>query len=136
MKDNRTTKNIEPWLLEHLRTSGSTGQTAKATVRLSRNRRVYKNTGTGAGLIDAVVDAINRLTGTHGRLTYCSFNAKLGIKPASYQVTASVKFDGCPAAGRGESACIVEASALAYLDAVNECLANGGNNLEKNRSSI
>lgn len=136
MRNTKITQVPKPWLLEHLQVSGSTGQMSTAKIALRIGRRIVKESGTGAELIEAVIDAINRLTATRGKLIYCSFHAKFRSRPTAYEIIASVNFNGRPATGKGASGDIIEASAQAYLSAVNQYLADKEDRTERDRSSI
>jgi 2-isopropylmalate synthase len=67
--------------------------------------------------------AIDRLTQTKGRLLDYALRAVSQGKDALGEVTVKVDFNGGkPVAGKGSSTDVIEASARAYLNAVNRFL--------------
>lgn len=135
MKKTSITQDPGSWLLERLQVSGGTGQMSTATATLKTGQQTVKGSGAGNGLISAAVDAISLLTGTRGRLAYGSFNPKFRGQPATYETTISVNFNGSVFAGKGTSSDIVEASAQAYLDAVNQHLTDQGDKTRREDNS-
>ncbi|HEX9767500.1 MAG TPA: 2-isopropylmalate synthase [Nitriliruptorales bacterium] len=103
-------------------TGGTTTEpTATVEVRLIEEGRTVQATATGDGMVDASCDAIRHALGRDEvRLT--SFNVSAvdeGID-ALGEVTVQIEVeDGDRYTGRGVSTDIVEASARAYLDALN-----------------
>ena len=72
--------------------------------------------------------AIDRLTTTHGKLLDYSLRAVSQGKDALGEVTVKVDFgEGKVVVGKGASTDVIEASARAYLNAVNRflCQSNG-----------
>ena len=80
----------------------------------------------GDGPVDAALKAIDRLTETRGRLKDYALRAVSHGKDALGEVSVKVDFgDGDLVTGKGASTDIIEASAKAYLNAVNRHLNNG-----------
>ena len=76
--------------------------------------------------MDAALKAIDRLTRCKGQLHDYSLRAVSQGKDALGEVTVKVDFgDGHLVTGKGASTDIIEASARAYLNAVNRHLNNG-----------
>ena len=74
----------------------------------------------------AALKAIDRLTRTRGRLAEYGLRAVSAGKDALGEVTLKVDFGaGELVTGKGASTDIIEASARAYLNAVNRHLCNG-----------
>ncbi|KKU66544.1 MAG: 2-isopropylmalate synthase [Parcubacteria group bacterium GW2011_GWA2_47_16] len=133
----QVTKALEVWSLELLQVStGTNGFVPTATVRLCSHGRkrslrgkVVRESGTGDGAVDAALKTIDRLTGTKGRLKeYVTRLVSAGNdgKDALGEAILKVDFgNGELVNGRGVATDVVEASARAYLDAVNRFLANG-----------
>jgi 2-isopropylmalate synthase len=83
------------------------------------------NVGTGDGPIDAMLKTIDRITGLKGSLVDYSVNSVTRGKDAIGEVTVRVHFNGDAGKiviGKGASTDIIEASALAYLNALNRYL--------------
>jgi 2-isopropylmalate synthase len=103
-----------------------------ATVRLKRvgdgkaTPEVLQDAGVGDGPVDAALKAIDRLTKTRGKLMDYSLRAVSQGKDALGEVTVKADFgDGELVTGKGASTDVIEASARAYLNAVNRFLCNG-----------
>ncbi len=119
----------ETWMLEYLSVSSGSSTVPTATVRLSRagskekEATVYQDAGVGDGPVDAALKAIDRLTKVRGRLKDFSLRGVSQGKDALGEVTVKADFgDGNLVTGRGASTDIIEASARAYLNAVNRFL--------------
>ncbi|MBW3619061.1 MAG: 2-isopropylmalate synthase [Actinobacteria bacterium] len=95
--------------------------TASVEVRLVEEDRVVSAEATGDGMVDAACDAIRRAVG-RDEVTLVSFQVSAvteGID-ALGEVTVTVEVEeGARFTGRGVSTDIVEASARAYIDALN-----------------
>jgi 2-isopropylmalate synthase len=74
----------------------------------------------GNGMIDAAIAAIAEATGVTGRLTDFAVAAVTGGGDALGDVVIQLDADGVKVSGRGVSTDVVEASARAYLNAVNK----------------
>lgn len=119
----------EIWTLEYLHVTSGNQTVPTATVRLRKSGArkdevaVVQDASIGDGPVDAALRAIDRLTGTQGRLLEYSLRAVSQGMDALGEVTAKVDFgNGEPVVGRGASTDVIEASARAYLNAVNRHL--------------
>ncbi len=119
----------ETWTLEYLHVTSGNQTVPTATVRLRKvgarkdETAVVQDASIGDGPVDAALRAIDRLTGTQGRLLDYSLRAVSQGMDALGEVTAKVDFgNGEPVVGRGASTDVIEASARAYLNAVNRHL--------------
>jgi len=121
----------ETWSLDYLSVSSGSQTVPTATVRLKRaggksNGDLAQDAGIGDGPVDAALKAIDRLTKTRGKLMDYSLRAVSQGKDALGEVTVKVDFgDGELVTGKGASTDVIEASARAYLNAVNRFLCNG-----------
>ena len=120
----------ETWSLHGLSAVGGKDLRPSATVRLKKDgdapdRR--RETGAfGDGPVEAIFKAIDYLTRTHGKLMDYATRSLSRDQDALGEVTVKVDFgNGTPVTGKGASTDVIEASALAYLNAVNRHLANG-----------
>jgi 2-isopropylmalate synthase len=77
-------------------------------------------TGTGDGMIDAAIAAIASATAIEGTLTDFRVQAVTGGSDALGAVALQLEADGQRVSGRGVATDVVEASARAYLNAVNK----------------
>ncbi len=76
----------------------------------------------GDGPVDACYKAIDKITGIKGKLLDYSIQAVTRGKDALGEVHLRIKAKGKEISGRSSSTDIIEASAKAYLDAVNKLL--------------
>ncbi len=103
----RSGKNIEP----------------RTTIELKKGASVKKQSSSGDGPVDACYKAIEKITGVKFNLLDYSLKAATGGKDALGEVSVRVKAaSGIELSGRGASTDIVEASAKAYVNAVNKLL--------------
>ena len=77
----------------------------------------------GDGMIDAACGAIQRAAGVEARLVTFNVSAVTGGTDALGDVVVQLDVDGRRVTGRGVATDVVEASARAYLAAINRALA-------------
>lgn len=130
--EGQITEVQETWCLDYISISSGNHTVPTATVRLQKlagkkeEKTVLQEAGIGDGPVDATLKAIDRLTDTHGKLMDYSLRAASQGKDALGEVTLKVDFgDGELVTGKGVSTDVIEASARAYLNAVNRFLCNG-----------
>jgi 2-isopropylmalate synthase len=120
----------ETWSLDYLGVTSGSQTVPTATVRLKKlegkkTAEMLQDAGVGDGPVDAALKAIDRLTKTHGRLIDYSLRAVSQGKDALGEVSVRVNFgDGDLVPGKGASTDVIEASARAYLNAVNRYLCS------------
>ena len=100
-----------------------------ATVRLKHSAKkdgeVHQDASIGDGPVDAALKAMDRITKTRGKLMDYQLRAVSEGKDALGEVTVKVDFgDGELVTGKGASTDVIEASARAYLSAVNRFLGH------------
>jgi 2-isopropylmalate synthase len=108
--------------LTYLHTSAGTTTLPTATLKLKKGETETEEAATGDGPVDAVFNAIDRATGFKGKLENYALKALTQGRDAQGEVTVSVTTNGDEAHGRGVSTDVIEASAKAYLSAVNKLL--------------
>jgi 2-isopropylmalate synthase len=113
------TEDAGAFTMESLAVAGGTHLSPTATVRLRRAGEVVEDSAMGDGMIDAVYGAIVRATGVDSRLVSFNVSAVSGGSDALGGVVVQLDVDGRLVTGRGVSADVVEASARAYLAAIN-----------------
>jgi len=74
----------------------------------------------GDGMVDACFKVISDLTGQHPRLDRYAVKAITGGTDALGEVTCLVTEDGQTVTGQGNHTDIIQASALAYVNALNK----------------
>ncbi|MCX6789542.1 MAG: 2-isopropylmalate synthase [Candidatus Gribaldobacteria bacterium] len=112
--------------LEYMQVIGGT-EAPVAVVCLQKGKEAIREVACGNGPLDAVCKAIDKITGVKVDLASYSLNAVTKGKDAMAEamVRITVKGDHSIAA-RGTSTDIVEASAKAYINAINKLLASRG----------
>ena len=110
-------------VMESLQMGGGTHLQPRATVRLRKGEEVTEESAMGDGLIDAVMGAIQRASGVEGRLVNFHVSSVTGGTDALGDVVVQLEVDGRRVTGRGVATDVVEASARAYLAAINRALA-------------
>jgi 2-isopropylmalate synthase len=116
----------EKYRLEFLQVSSGTNISPKATIKLKCDNKTMEVTSTGDGPVDACYKAIDKATGIKGKLLDYSLRAITGGKDALGDVAIRIKAKGEVISGRGSSTDIIEASAKAYLNAINRLMYKRG----------
>ena len=117
--------------LEALEVAGGTVGVPRARVVLSRGGEKLEASSEGDGMIDAACQAIRAATGVDGRLTDFNVSSVTGGVDALGDVIIQLEADGVKVSGRGVSTDVVEASARAYLSAVNRVMRVRARNEER-----
>jgi len=119
----QTERVIETWKLAGVQTTAGSKAVPTATVTLLKEGEPITDAATGDGPVDAVYEAIQRITGVSLQLIDYSLRAITSGKDAQGEVTIEVACNGNHLRARGVSTDIVEASARAFLAAVNRATA-------------
>jgi 2-isopropylmalate synthase len=119
------------FVLESLQVGGGTHLSPTATVRLRRGEEVIEDSAMGDGMIDAACGAIQRAAGVEARLVSFNVSSVTAGTDALGDVVVQLEVDGRRVTGRGVSVDVVEASARAYLAAINRALQIANGNGEK-----
>jgi 2-isopropylmalate synthase len=98
---------------------GGTSQHPTATIVLDLDGEKLEATADGDGMVEAACTAIKQATGIDGRLTDYSVTSVTGGVDALADVALRFEVDGVAMPGRGLSTDVVEASARAFLNAIN-----------------
>ncbi len=124
----------ESYVLDYLHVASGTTTVPTATVRLKKGNKELQDSSPGNGAVDAAMKAIDRILKKRGHLIEYTVQAVTQGKDALGEVTIKVDFgDGELLTGKGASTDVIEASARAYLNAVNRALLAG--RLRKTRSA-
>jgi len=91
-----------------------------AAVRLERSGQLYVAESSGDGPVDALFAAINAATGRQVRLLDYSLRSATGGSDALGEAVCRLEEGDRVATGRGSSTDVLEASALAYVAALNK----------------
>jgi 2-isopropylmalate synthase len=108
------------WSFDALSVAHATDAPPTATVTLSRDGVAVTETATGDGMVDAACNAVASAVGVGARLVSFQVAAVDEGSDAMGDVSVTVEVDGSRAVARGVSVDVVEASARAFLNAVNK----------------
>ncbi len=112
------------WSLVNLTTSSGTNKVSKVSVGIkSAKGKIFKKSSTGDGPVDACYKAIDAITKTKGELLEYSIQSVTQGKDALGEVTVKVKIKDTIVISHGTSTDIFEASAKAYINAINKVLS-------------
>jgi 2-isopropylmalate synthase len=120
------TQMPETYGLEYLHFVSGTGVIPSATVRIRREGQSFQDSGTGDGPVEAVYTAIDAVTGVKGRVLDYNLRAVTQGRDAIGEVSVKVDFDGTVVVGKGSSTDVIEASARAYVNAINRLVRPSG----------
>jgi len=118
----RTTTEV--YHLDHVEVSCGDHNIPTATVRLvGPDGQVLADAALGAGPVDAVYKAINRIVGIPNKLTEFTVKSITEGIDAIGEVLIRIESDGVTYTGRGAATDIIVSSAKAYMNALNRLLA-------------
>ncbi|MGH7895329.1 MAG: 2-isopropylmalate synthase [Candidatus Binatia bacterium] len=106
--------------LTYLNVTSSSMAVPHATVKLRIDGEEHMGHAQGDGMVDACFKAISDLTGMHPRLDRYVVKAITGGTDALGEVSCMVSEHGVAVMGQGSHTDIIQASALAYLNALNK----------------
>jgi 2-isopropylmalate synthase len=112
----------ETFTLRLVQSLAGNPKAASATVVLQRGEDVIVQSATGDGPVAAAYEAIDRITGLQGNLSDYTIHSITRGSDAVGEVFVHVDFEGQKFTGRAASTDVVDASARAYLHAVNKAL--------------
>ncbi|MFH1718084.1 MAG: 2-isopropylmalate synthase [Planctomycetota bacterium] len=109
--------------LLYLHVASGTGTLPTASVKIKTKDGIKQAAACGDGPVDAAYEAIREATGLSPKLENYSIRAVTGGKEALGEATVRITENGRIFIGRGISTDIIEASARAYVDAINRMVA-------------
>ncbi len=112
-------RSSEVFCLEYLHVLSGTTVFPTASVQLNINGRPVQGAADGNGPIDAVYNAISKLTRTKSELLRFTISALTEGTDAQGEATVRLEEDGILALGKGADPDIITASALAYINGLN-----------------
>lgn len=110
------------YTLEYFHIISGSSTIPSATVRVKKGAELYEDASRGDGPVDAIYKAINRITGLSPILKEYKISAITSGQDAQGEVAISLEIEKLQVPGKGVSTDIVEASAKAYIDALNRYL--------------
>ncbi len=105
--------------LEDLQVHSGSRMIPTATVRMRRKNRVIQESATGDGPVDAVFNSIDRAIKRKFRIESYQVRSVTAGREAMGEAVIRIRHAGKPYVGRGVSTDVIEASAKAYLQAIN-----------------
>ncbi|MBZ5534594.1 MAG: 2-isopropylmalate synthase [Acidobacteriia bacterium] len=112
----------ESYSLKYLQTIGGNEGFGSATIKLAHGEEVLADSAVGDGPVDATYNAIDRITGMPGKLLDYSLKSVTRGKDAVAEAFVHVQFGTHNFTGKAASTDVTEASARAYLNAINKAL--------------
>lgn len=109
--------------LLHLHVVIDTDTAPKASVKIRSADKTIQADATGDGPVDAAYEAVREATGQSPKLESYSIRAVTSGKEALGEATVRISENGRTFIGRGISTDIIEASAKAYIDAINRMVS-------------
>ena len=109
----------DKFILEHLHVETETNKKARAKLTLRKEGNILTGTTTGNGPVDAVFEAIKKITATDAQLTLYTVNAVTEGTDALGEVLVRLQKNGRIVNGSGSDLDIIAASAKAYINGIN-----------------
>ncbi|MCL6502117.1 MAG: 2-isopropylmalate synthase [Pirellulales bacterium] len=117
----------EDWTFAGYELQAGSGRTPQVVLRLRHGDEVVeRQVADGDGPIDAVFLAMEQITGMNVRCRDFQVHSVSMGKDAQAEVTVEIEYQGQPYRGRGVSTDSIEASARAFLNAINHAAASPG----------
>ncbi len=111
------------YTLEYLHVASGTGTLPTASVKVRAKDGIKIAVALGDGPVDAAYEALRQAIGLTPKLEEYSIRAVTSGKDALGEATVRIRENGRTFIGRGVSTDIIEASAKAYVDAINRMVA-------------
>ena len=139
--DNRMNVTMDRWTLVRFHIAAGTGTIPTATVELhdqasanstsadttdesTTHPKSYKDASIGDGPVDAVCKAMERIIGVTAELKDYQVRAVSGGEDAQGEASVAIVYQGRRYHGKAVSTDVIEASALAYLKALNKAVSD------------
>lgn len=137
MLEEKLIDTPEIFTLETIQVSYGNQSTPHASVRIRTvDGEIREESAEGNGSVDAIYNAIDQATKETVELEDYSIKSVSQGKDALGEVHVILKQDDISAQGRGLSTDILEASARAYLDAVNRLLDKSKSPSKRDKMSL
>jgi 2-isopropylmalate synthase len=120
----------DTFILEYFNIISGNTSVPTATVRIRLGKEIKEEAATGDGPVDAIFNSIDRILGIKAKLHEYLVQAVTPGREAMGEVTISLIIHNRKYVGRGSSTDILEASAKAYVSAMNQ-YKNLNNNKNK-----
>lgn len=107
------------YALEYLQVNSGTSSIPTATVSVKFQDKIFTESSTGDGPVDCVLKAIERAIKIKPKVESYNVRSVTSGRQAMGEVLIRVRYEDKSFTGRGVSTDIIEASALAYIQAIN-----------------
>ncbi|MBE0534575.1 MAG: 2-isopropylmalate synthase [Phycisphaerae bacterium] len=124
------------YTLDYLQVACGTGTLPTASVKIRTAEGVVQAAACGDGPVDAAYEAIRQATGLCPKIENYAIRALTGGKEALGEATVRVRGEKRTFIGRGASTDIIEASAKAYVDAINRMVTTENNETGETRVEL
>ncbi|RMD49047.1 MAG: 2-isopropylmalate synthase, partial [Ignavibacteria bacterium] len=114
---NEDNKNYH---LEYIQVSSGTNSVPTATIRIKDGETVYEDSAIGDGPVDAVFNAVDRALNIDGSIESFNVRSVTSGRQALGEVLVRIRNGEKSFTGRGVSTDVIEASAKAYLSALEQ----------------
>ncbi|MGH9341737.1 MAG: 2-isopropylmalate synthase [Acidobacteriota bacterium] len=121
--------------LKYVHSAGGNQELSSAVVKLEKGASTYAESAFGDGPVDSCYKAIDKITGMGGRLLEYTVNSVTRGKDALGEVFVHVQLNGKNYTGKAASVDIIDASARAYLNAVNKAIYEKQRQAEKTEAA-
>ncbi len=128
--ENEVARIPEIYRLKYVHVLSGNTVLPTATVEVEHEDKVDRAASSGDGPVDAVYSAINQIIGFEPRLKDYSIRSVSRGQDALGEVTVKLTVEGIAVHGRGASTDVLEASAKAYLAALNRAIYRKKNDEE------
>ena len=118
--EEETREKRKIYELVSVRVNTGTDIIPQASVKIKYKNKTIEAASSGDGPVDACCKAVDKVTGIKGELIDYRIEAVTRGKDALGEVSLKIRIKNQIIAGRGSSTDIIEASILAYLNAVNK----------------
>jgi 2-isopropylmalate synthase len=108
------------YTLEHLQITSGSKSIPSAVIKIKVGEEIIQESSIGDGPIDAVFNAIERALGIQSEVESYNVRSVTSGRQALGEVLVRIRSNSKSYTGRGVSTDIIEASALAYLSALNK----------------
>ena len=131
--DEEREERLQTFHLDYLQCTSGTGTLPSATVRIMRGQEILQAADWGDGPVDATYNAIAKAIGLEVELENYSIRALTGSSEAQGEAILRIRHEGKVYIGRGVSTDIIEASAKAYISALNHMMTRKSNGNKTNK---
>lgn len=121
--DDEAKSIVMTWALKELLATSGTNIAPQVKVTLESKGKLITKESSGDGPVDACYKAIEAATKCKAKLLEYGIQSVTQGKDALGEVTVKVSVDGKNVIGHGASTDIIEASAKAYINAINKAIA-------------